>query len=137
MSKKSKNRFFNNYEDLSVNITDSDFEMAKEFLEEFGINTDDIMATGVKEFSKITFLIKARANQSRDKSLIEKLQSAIQDSLERNAKLTGEILQNALSKKKASFQFRSLDKWSDEEIREVLIDIDLVKLLEDLENMED
>jgi len=135
MTKKSMNRFIDNYHSLSINITDGDLEMAIEYLKEMDIDPDEIMKHGVKEFKRISFLAKAKANQLHDESLIVRLQIKIKESLARNAKLTGQILQNALSEKKVSFQFRSLEKWSEEEIREVLGDIDLVKLLEELEDM--
>ncbi len=135
MNKKSMNRFIDNLNRLSINITDSDFEMAKEYLEELDINPEEIMEHGVNVFKRISFLAKAKANQLRDESLIARLQNKIQESFVLNAKLTGQILQNALSEKNIAFQFRNLEKWSEDEIREVLGDIDLVKLLEDLENM--
>lgn len=136
MSKTNKS-IFDNFNELSANIVNEDFIKAKEFLAELEIDVDTLGMTGENEFKKTMFLAGAKANQSHDLSLISKLKEKIKESLERNAMLAEKVLKDTLLERKASFQFRNLEKWSDEELREVLGDIDLTKLLEDLEDLED
>lgn len=137
MNRKADTSIFENFDKLSANVIIEDFDAAKEFLAELKINTDELSAQGANEFKKALFLAKAKANQVHDQSLLERLRDKIKESMERNAALAGEILKSVLAEKKASFQFRNLEKWSDDELREVLGDIDLTKLLEDLDDMED
>jgi hypothetical protein len=134
---KTHKSIFDNFNELSANVVNEDFDKAKEFLAELEIDVDTLGTIGENEFKKTMFLAGAKAHQSHDLSLIAKLKEKIKESLERNATLVDEILKNTLLERKASFQFRNLEKWSDDELREVLGDIDLSKLLEDLEDMED
>lgn len=137
MNRKVDTSIFEKFDQLSTNVIIEDFDAAKEFLAELKIDADELRARGASEFSKALFLAKAKINQARDHSLLTKLRDKINEAMERNAVLTGAFLKDILVQKKASFQFRNLDKWSDEELREVLGDIDLTKLLEDLDDMED
>lgn len=136
MNKKSKTKLLEKFDDLSLNVTNDDVQMATEFLKELGIDTEEEAAFGLKEIQRTYFLAKAHQNQARDTSLLQILRTRIKESFEKNASLTGQILQNALSQKRASFQFRNIENWSEDEMREVLSDIDLTKLLEDLDNLE-
>jgi len=137
MKKEHKARLLNNIHALSHNITDNDFDLNREYLEDLGVNVEELSTRGIKELKKISFLSKASINQRRDKSILEKIHAQVRESIKRNAELTGEVLRNALSERKASFQFRNIENLSEEELREVLGDIDMVKLLEDLENLKD
>ncbi|MCE7053686.1 hypothetical protein LZF95_03280 [Algoriphagus sp. AGSA1] len=137
MNRKANTSIFRNFDKLSTNVIIEDFDAAKEFLAELKIDTDELSLQGANEFKKAIFLAKAKANQRLDQSLLKKLKDKIKESMERNAILTGEILKDFFSEKKVSFQFRNLEKWSDDDLREVLGDIDLTKLLEDLDDMED
>ena len=137
MNRKADIPIFRNFDKLSANVIIEDFDAAKEFLAELKIDAGELSAQGTNEFKRALFLAKAKANQTRDQSLLEKLRDKILESMERNATLTGEILKEVLAEKKASFQFRNLEKWTDEELREVLGDIDLAKLMEDLDDMEE
>tara|TARA_R110002124_G_scaffold116758_3_gene273407 strand:- start:365 stop:781 length:417 start_codon:yes stop_codon:yes gene_type:complete len=137
MNRKANTSIFRNFDKLSANVIIEDFDAAKEFLAELKISTDELSLQGTNEFRKAMFLAKAKANQRLDQSLLKKLKDKIKESMERNSILTVEILKDVFSEKKVSFQFRNLEKWSDDDLREVLGDIDLTKLLEDLDDMED
>lgn len=137
MNKKAKGKLLARLNEFSSNVSDSDEKMATEFLTELGINTEEEAAFGLNEIQRLHFLAKAHHNQSRDASLIAKLQEKIKASFLKNAALTGEILQNALVQRKASFQFRNIENWTEDEMREVLTDVDLTKLLEDLDKLPD
>lgn len=136
MNKKSKAKLLNKFSDLSLNVTNDDVQMATEFLKELGIDTEEEAEFGLKEIQRTYFLAKAHQNQARDNSLLKILQAKIKESFEKNASLTGQILQNALSQNRASFQFRNIENWSEDEMREVLSDIEITKLLEELDNLE-
>jgi hypothetical protein len=137
MNKKSKTKLLEKLDDLSLNVTNNDVQMATEFLKGLGIDADEEAAFGLKEIQRTYFLAKAHQNQARDKSLLQILQTKIKESFEKNASLTGQILQNALGQNRASFQFRNIENWSEDEMRDVLSDIEITKLLEDLDNLEE
>ncbi|NJN27759.1 MAG: hypothetical protein HC819_18220 [Cyclobacteriaceae bacterium] len=134
MKRRSHISIFDRFDELSANSVTESYDNAKAFLAELEIEAEDLKVTGVNEFKKALFLAKANTNKANDSYLLEKLKDKFKELFERNATLGGDILKNALSQKKASFQFRNLDKWSDDELRDVLSDTDLSKLLEDLED---
>jgi hypothetical protein len=68
--------------------------------------------------------------------LIDQLKIKIGEAIKRNQKLAGEVLRLAITNQKASFQFRNVEKWSDEEMREVLSDLEMAKLIEDLDRID-
>jgi hypothetical protein len=136
MNKKAKSKLIERMGDLSANVTSSDEQMAHEFLEQMGINVDEESAYGLSVVNKTHFMAKAQLNKTRDASLISQLQSKIKESIEKNATLAGQILQNTLLSRKASVQFRNIEEWSEQEMREVLSDLDITKLMEDLDKIE-
>lgn len=135
MDKKSKRKLWERFENLSLNVSDKDSKASAEYLAELGIDPREESQFGAQEIRRLHFLAKARANESRDKTLLEKLKNKIAEAVERNSELAGEILKQAVSQKKASFQFRNIEKWSEEEMREVLNDLEITKLLDDLDNV--
>lgn len=137
MKNKSQNSIFDYFEELSSNSVSENFDTAKAFLSELDIDVNELRSTGRNEFKKTFFLYNAKVQENKDLHLLNKVKDKLKESFERNMSLAGDILKNAISERKASFQFRNLDKWSDEELRDVLVDTDLAKLLEDLEDIED
>lgn len=136
MDKKSKKQLLDNIDSLSLNTTNDDVKMSVEFLKNMGIDPDEESEFGLKEIQRAYFLAKAHTNQERDKTLLEVVQMKLRESIERNAVLAGKILENALVQNRASFQFRNIENWTEDEMREVLTDLDLTRLLEELDKME-
>ncbi|WP_305981975.1 hypothetical protein [Roseivirga thermotolerans] len=134
---KESTQLFKLYEELSTNISSDDLEMAREFLQEIGLRTDEIADEGIKEAKRIAFLAKANAQQTRDVSLLERASQKLKEAMQRNSEAVGKILLENLTSRQVSFQFRNLEKWSDEQMREVLNDLDLAKLIEELDDLDE
>ncbi|TXE14115.1 hypothetical protein [Algoriphagus aquimarinus] len=111
----------------------SNQETATDFLKKEGVDVNRYVTSGIKEIRKSTFLRKAQVNMERDESLMEKALVLLKQKIEENLSLTGNMLVGMLRKKAPNVQFRSLDKLDDEEIREILSNVDLAKLMEELE----
>ena len=111
----------------------SDQETATDFLKKEGVDVNKYVTSGIKEIRKSTFLRKAQVNMERDESLMEKALVLLKQKIEENLSLTGNMLVGLLRQKAPNVQFRSLDKLDDEEIREILSNVDLAKLMEELE----
>lgn len=111
----------------------SNQETATDFLKKEGIDVNKYVASGIKEIRKSAFLRKAHANKERDENLMEKALVLLKQKIEENISLTGDMLIGLLRQKAPNVQFRSLDKLDDEEIREILANVDLAKLMEELE----
>ena len=78
-------------------------------------------------------MAKALSNKKQDNTLLEKALDRIKKVIAENAMQTSEALMSLLQKKTPSIQYRKLENWSDDEIRDVLADVDLVKLMEELD----
>lgn len=137
MKNKFQNSIFDYFEDLSSNSVSENFDTAKAFLSELDIDVNELRSIGKNEFKKTLFLYNAKVQENIDLHLLNKVRNKLKESFERNMSLAGDILKNAISERKASYQFRNLDKWSDEELRDVLGDTDLAKLMEDLDDIKD
>ena len=111
----------------------SNQETATDFLKKEGVDVNKYVTSGIKEIRKSTFLRKAQVNMERDESLMEKALVLLKQKIEENLSLTGDMLVGLLRQKAPNVQFRSLDKLDDEEIREILSNVDLAKLMEELE----
>lgn len=111
----------------------SNKEIATDFLKKEGIDVNKYVVSGIKEIRKSEFLRKALANKERDEGLMEKALVLLKQKIEENLSKSGDILIGLLMKNAPNVQFRSLDKLDDDEIREILTDVDLARLMEDLE----
>lgn len=111
----------------------SNQETATDFLKKEGVDVNKYVTSGIKEIRKAAFLRKAQANKERDEGLMEKALVLLRQKIEENLSITGDMLVGLLRQKAPNVQFRSLDKLDDDEIREILSNVDLAKLMEDLE----
>lgn len=111
----------------------SNQETATDFLKKEGVDLSKYLASGIMAIRKSAFLKKAQENKERDDSLMEKALVLLKRKIEENLSLTGDMLVGLLRQKAPNVQFRSLDKLDDEEIREILSNVDLAKLMEELE----
>jgi len=121
---------FDNIElDLLKNYPDYSIQ----FLNEEGFDVDAEGIFGIQQIKKIKFMTQAVYNKSKDESLLTlalaKVKEAIQDNLEKTTETLIELLQT----KTPSVQYRKLENWTDEEIKNVLEDIDVIKLMEELD----
>lgn len=112
-------------------------EVATDFLTEEGIDVGKYIAEGVKSIRKAEFLKKALANLEKDESLMEKALLLLKQKIDENLTKSGEVLIGLLRQNAPNVQFRSLDKLDDTEIREILTNVDLAKLMEELEEKDE
>lgn len=112
-------------------------ETATDFLMEQGIDVGKYVQRGVKSIRKAQFLKTAQANKHKDESLMEKALVLLRQKIEENLSKSSDVLIGLLKQNAPNVQFRSLDKLDDDEIREILSDVDLAKLMEELEEGDD
>ncbi len=115
----------------------SNSEVATDFLTEEGIDVGKYVAEGVKSIRKAKFLKKAQANKEKDESLMEKALLMLKQKIDENLTKSGEVLIGLLRQNAPNVQFRNLDKLDDDEIREILTNVDLAKLMEELEGKDE
>lgn len=130
---KNKKTILDLLDNVELELLQKDTEYAKEYLNEEGIDTDEEEAYAKQYMKKIQFMTKAMSYKKHDSTLLERAIERVKEVIAENASQTTETLMVLLQKKTPSIQYRKLENWTDEEIRDVLADVDLVKLMEELD----
>jgi hypothetical protein len=130
---KNKKTILDLLDDVELELLQRDTEYAKQYLNEEGVDTEEEEAYAKQYMKKIKFMAKAMSNKKQDSILLERAIERVKEAIIENASQTTETLLALLQKKTPSVQYRKLENWTDDEIRDVLADIDLVKLMEELD----
>ncbi len=122
---------------IELELLQNDVEYAKQFLQEEGFDVVEEQNYGNQYIKKIRFLTIAIVNKQQDDKLFERAYSRVKEAIKENAQKTTDVLISLLQAKTPSVHYRKLETWSDDEIRDVLADIDLIKLMETLDKESD
>jgi len=137
MTKENKNKGYKLLlYDLAESISSNE-EIAINFFKEEGIDIEKYVLYGINSIKKTQFIEIAKQNKQRDEALLELAFEKLKEFTDKNKELAGEKLRNLLHETASSYQFRNLEKLDDEGIRELLTEIDLIRLLEKLDNKEE
>ena len=136
MSDPQRDWIFKAIEDLLLDDLSSSEDAARLYLSEEGINPDEEIEKGRRVVKRIAFLMKANHQQEKDAGLLAKALELLRTKVAENAERTGQVLQQLLQARKPQVQFRNLSEWTDEQVRAVLDDVDVVELMEALEREE-
>lgn len=131
-NKKNKT-ILDRMDSVELELLQNDTEYAKQFLKEEGFNVQEEQSYGNQYMKKIRFMAAAVANKQQDEKLFERAYSRVKEAIQENAQKATDILISLLHSKTPSVHYRKLENWTDDEIREVLADVDLVKLMEELD----
>ena len=124
------NRFDEAYEELLMNDTNE----ALAFLKEEGFDIDAARQRRKKEIKSFQFKLTAVQNKKRHELLIKKAHKKLHSFITKSKALAKEELTNLLHEKAPAYQFRNLDSLNEDGIRELLNEVDLIKLIEELDN---
>lgn len=130
---KKNHTILKRLDNVELELLRQNTEYAKQFLAEEGFDVNAETEYAEQYMKKIRFLATAVNNKQKDLQLFETAFSRIKDAIKENAQKTTEMLISLLQSKTPSVHYRKLGNWTDDEIRDVLADVDLVKLMEELE----
>jgi len=131
-TKKGKN-ILDRLDAVELEMLKKDTEYAKQFLAEEGVNVSEEENFATNYIKKICFMAMAKSNMQKDKALMQAALDKLKETIKENAQKASDVLIQLLHNKTPSVQYRKLENWTDEEIRDVLGDVDLVKLMEELD----
>ncbi len=117
---------------VELELLEHDTEYAKQFLTEEGIDVEKEMEFSGQFMKKIRFMALGLSNKQRDLRLIDVAFDKLKEVIRENSEKASEALINLLHTKTPSIHYRKLENWTDDEIRDVLSDVDLIKLIEEL-----
>ena len=117
---------------VELELLQHDTEYAKQFLMEEGIDPDNEIEFSGQFMKKIRFMALGMSNKQRDLKLLDVAFDRLKEVLKENSERASEALINLLHTKTPAIHYRKLESWSDDEIRDVLSDVDLIQLIEEL-----
>lgn len=119
-----------------LNYLHEDADFAADYLIDLKIDVSEERGFFDKNLKRMKIIALGKERQKEDMRLLEKvnLSKKLNQLKSMIENYSGEALQSLLIKSGVGLQFRNLEKWSDEEMREALNDIDLIKLLDELDN---
>ena len=117
---------------VELELLRHDTEYAKQFLMEEGIDPDKEMEFSGQFMKKIRFMALGISNKQRDLKLLDVAFDRLKEVLKENSERASEALINLLHARTPAIHYRKLESWSDDEIRDVLSDVDLIQLIEEL-----
>lgn len=130
---KKSHSLLNRLDKVELEMLYQNTEHAKQFLKEEGFDIEKESEYAEQFMKKVKFLSLAHSNKQKDLRLLETAFARIKDAIKENAQKTTEMLITLLHSKTPAVHYRKLENWTDDEIRDVLADVDLVKLIEELE----
>ncbi len=134
---KYNNTILDRLDNVELKMLQEDTEYAKQYLIDEGVDVEEEQELADQYMRKIRFMVKAISNKMQDQSLLERALDRVKEVIKENAQKTAETLIPLLQSRTPSVQYRKLEKWTDDEIRDVLADVDLLRLMEELDKEND
>jgi hypothetical protein len=119
-------------DNVELELLHTDTEYAMQFLREEGYDVEQELRFAEQHMKKVKFMAHAVSNREKDQHLLEIAFDRLKKTIQENTQLASEVLHSLLHEKSPSVQYRNIEKWTETEIREILVDLDLVNLLEEL-----
>ncbi|MFH6956473.1 hypothetical protein ACHRV1_03630 [Flavobacterium aquidurense] len=130
-NKRSKT-ILDRLDNVELELLQNNTDYAKQFLLEEGIDPEKEMEFSNQFMKKIRFMAMGLSNKQRDQKLLDVAFDKLKEVIKENSAKASEALINLLHAKTPAIHYRKLENWSDDEIRDVLSDVDLIKLIEEL-----
>lgn len=136
MNDTERDRILRAFDELFLKSLRMNDEAARGYLVDEGIDPEKEAEYGERVAKRIAFMMKGKQQQEKDANLLAKAMELLRAKFAENADRTGQLLQQLLQSKRPLVQYRKLSEWSDDQVRAVLNDVDVVELMETLERGE-
>lgn len=130
---RNKKTILDRLDSIELRMLQEETDYAKQYLADEGVDVEQEQEFAKQFMKKIQFMNQAIYNKNKDQSLLETTLKRVKEAIQENAQKTSDILVKLLQSKTPSVQYRKLDKWTEDEIRDVLADVDLVRFMEELD----
>jgi len=132
-----KSNFIKKIDTVIINQTlVDDFTSLDAELESLGYNIDDINRFSEKMYKRQSFLLTGMINKQKDANLLEKAALLFHKAVEEKIDKPVNYLKSLIQNNRFQIQYRNLENLSNDEIKEIIKDQNLLELLEKLENEE-
>ncbi|KAA6323723.1 hypothetical protein EZS27_026869 [termite gut metagenome] len=106
-----------------------------EFYEELGISKNNYWDDKWKRIKQLKLKYIAQANKEKNENLLQIAMQKIQNILESTDESIKGSLAELIHTSSPQFQFRNIEKLDKNDLQELLTDLDVIKIIEDLEKM--
>jgi hypothetical protein len=120
--------------DISVELTEN-IEDSKSYLIEQGIDPDTVARNGINKLKQFQLKQQAILNEKNDKRLYELALIKIKEKANTFGNATNDLL-NILLQKRPSFQFRNVESLTEDDLKEIINEVELIELMEKLDKKE-
>ncbi|MEX0595487.1 MAG: hypothetical protein WD512_03225 [Candidatus Paceibacterota bacterium] len=111
---------------VELELQQNNTDYTKQLLKEEGINPEEELRYSKQYMRKIRFMALGLSNKQKDQKLLEIAFEKLKEVIKVNSEKASEALINLLQSRTPSVHYRKLESWSDDEIRDVLTDVNLV-----------
>lgn len=111
-----------------------DINDIRESLSEYGVDLDINSKRQDKLIKQLKFKLRASINEEKDNALLKKAVESFQDAIQKGLDKPIAYLNQLIKRNQVEFQFNKLDKLSEDEIKEIIKDQNLIEIIELLED---
>jgi hypothetical protein len=124
-------------EHIESMILDADTEFIQELALSESISYEEIEDSANLILKQALFKIRSTSNKRKDDQILQTIALDYYDAIQKNLDKPVSYLHNLASNNRLGIQYRSLDKLSLEEIREIIKDQNLIELMERIKGGEE
>jgi hypothetical protein len=127
-----KTNDINKFIDFSIEAFNSD---DNEFYEELGISKDNYLNDKLKRVKQLKLKSMSQVNKEKNENLFQIATQKIHNIFESANANIKESLSTLIYSRSPQFQFRNIEKLDENDLKELLTDLDVIKIIEDLEKL--
>ena len=109
-------------------------EDIRKSLSDYGVDLEQNATRQNKLIKQLKFKLKASINEEKDIVLLERAVVSFQDAIMKGMEKPIAYLNKLIRENRIEFQFNNLEKLSEDEIKEIIKDQNLIEIIELLEN---
>jgi len=111
-----------------------DINEIRKSLSDYGVDLDANSQRQDKLIKQLKFKLRASINEEKDNALLKKAVESFQDAIQKGLDKPIAYLNQLIKQNQVEFQFNKLDKLSEDEIKEIIKDQNLIEIIELLED---
>ena len=111
-----------------------DINDIRKSLSDYGVDLDANSQRQDKLIKQLKFKLRASINEEKDNALSKKAVESFQDAIQKGLDKPIAYLNQLIKQNQVEFQFNKLDKLSEDEIKEIIKDQNLIEIIELLED---
>ncbi|MCY4298266.1 MAG: hypothetical protein OXC61_03080 [Flavobacteriaceae bacterium] len=128
---KNKRTILDVMDNMELELITKNVKYAEQYLEDEGFDVVEEKKFASQFIRKLQFKLEAEHKKKKYSVLLEKALDKVKKSMKGNTTFRTEDLKSLILSKAPSVQYRKLENWTDDEIRDVLKDVDLLKFIEE------